>query len=159
MKRIPVVKGQSLSGYEPRNAHVIGVTFATTPMGADHTAGVAMMPNSDQMPKVGRITISGNIQANMATSDNMMCMFAFMSTMGDPTILPDLMAGAYGGEWNADKVVQIGKDTIAMERAFNKAAGFTQDDDVLPEFFYKEVAPSSGAIFDLTKADLADTFK
>ncbi len=159
VKRIPVVKGQSLSGYEPRNAQVIGVTFSTTPMGADHTAGVAMMPNSDQMPKVFRVSMSGMLQGNMALSDNMMCMFAFMGTMSDPTILPDLMSGAYGGEWTTEEMQQISKDTLNLEREFNKAAGFTQDDDVLPDFFYNEVAPSTGAIFNLTNEDLSDTFK
>ncbi len=159
VKRVPVVKGQSLSGYDPRNGPVIGVTFSTTPMGADHTAGVMMMPNADLMPKVARVSMSSMMQGNMATCDNIMCMYGFMSTMGDPTILPDLFSGAFGGEWDADKITQIGKQTIELEREFNKAAGFTVDDDVLPEFFYTEVAPSSGAIFDLTKEDMADTYK
>ncbi len=159
VKRVPVVKGQSLSGYEPRNAPVVGVTFATTPMGADHTAGVMMRPNADLMPKVARISMSSMMQNNMATCDNIMCMYAFMSTMGDPTILPDLFSGAFGGEWDAGKITNIGRQTISMERKFNKAAGFTQEDDCLPEFFYKEVAPSTGAIFDLTPEDMADTFK
>ena len=88
ISRTPAVKGQSLSGYEPRNGHIIGITYSTTPMGADHTAGVAMMPNSDQMPKVAKITIGSMIQNNQATCDNMMCMFGFMSTMGDPSIVP-----------------------------------------------------------------------
>ncbi|HMF33165.1 MAG TPA: aldehyde ferredoxin oxidoreductase C-terminal domain-containing protein, partial [Candidatus Lokiarchaeia archaeon] len=37
--RIPVVKGQALPAYDPRVIRGIGVTYATTPMGADHTAG------------------------------------------------------------------------------------------------------------------------
>jgi aldehyde:ferredoxin oxidoreductase len=159
VKRIPVVKGQSLSGYEPRNAPVTGVTFATTPMGADHTAGVMMMPNADLMPKLARLSMSNMMQGNMATCDNIMCMYAFMSTMGDPTILPDLFSGAFGGEWDAGKITNIGRQTINMEREFNKAAGFTQKDDCLPDFFYKEVAPSTGAIFDLTSEDMASIFQ
>ncbi|MDO8577562.1 MAG: aldehyde ferredoxin oxidoreductase C-terminal domain-containing protein, partial [Dehalococcoidales bacterium] len=159
VKRLPVVKGQSLSAYEPRNAQIIGVTFAKSTMGADHTAGAAPMGNGDMMTKTMRITMSGRLQANMATSDNFMCMYGFMPASGDQTILPGLMAGAYGGDWTFDKVIQIGRDTLDMERKFNEAAGFTLKDDVLPEFFYKEVAPSSGAIFDLSKEDMADTFK
>ncbi len=60
-KRIPVVKGQSLSGYEPRNAQVIGVTYAKSPMGADHTTGAMPMGNGDTMSKVMRITMSGRL--------------------------------------------------------------------------------------------------
>jgi aldehyde:ferredoxin oxidoreductase len=39
MERVPVVKGQALPAYDPRAVHGIGVTYATSPMGADHTAG------------------------------------------------------------------------------------------------------------------------
>ncbi len=158
VKRTPAVKGQSLSGYDPRNSHIVGITYSTSPMGADHTAGVAMMPNSDQMPRQFRLSMGANMQANMATCDNLMCMFGFMGTMGDATILPGLMGGALGGEWDTAKINAIGSETLKLERAFNKAAGFTIDDDVLPDFFYDEVAPSTGAIFDLSKEDMAKAF-
>ncbi|MBU1742133.1 MAG: aldehyde ferredoxin oxidoreductase, partial [Proteobacteria bacterium] len=45
VKRIPVVKSQSLPAYDPRVVKGIGVTYATTPMGADHTAGYAVATN------------------------------------------------------------------------------------------------------------------
>jgi aldehyde:ferredoxin oxidoreductase len=159
VKRIPVVKGQALSAYEPRNAQIIGVTYAKSPMGADHTTGAAPMGNGDTMTKVMKISMSGRLHINMATSDNFMCMYGFMPASGDQAILPELMAGAYGDDWTFEKVLQIGRDTLAMERKFNEAAGFTLDDDALPEFFSTEVAPSTGAIFNLTKEDMADTFK
>jgi len=159
VKRTPAVKGQSLSGYDPRNSHIVGITYSTSPMGADHTAGVAMMPNSDQMPRQFRLSMGANMQANMATCDNIMCMFGFMGTMGDATIMPGLLGGALGGEWNTAKINEIGRETLKLERAFNKAAGFTIDDDVLPRFFYDEVALSTGAIFDLSKEDMAKAFE
>ncbi|UCC17219.1 MAG: hypothetical protein JSU58_01335 [Dehalococcoidales bacterium] len=157
--RTPAVKGQSLAGYDPRNSHIVGITYSTSPMGADHTAGVAMMPNSDQMPRQFRLSMGANMQANMATCDNIMCMFGFMGTMGDATILPGLMEGALGGKWDTAKINAIGSETLKLERAFNKAAGFTINDDVLPQFFYDEVANSTGAIFDLSKEDMAKAFE
>ncbi|MCL5677024.1 MAG: aldehyde ferredoxin oxidoreductase, partial [Firmicutes bacterium] len=36
---VPTVKGQSMAAYEPRGLKGTGTTFATSPMGADHTAG------------------------------------------------------------------------------------------------------------------------
>ncbi|OGO24390.1 MAG: hypothetical protein A2Z28_01290 [Chloroflexi bacterium RBG_16_51_9] len=158
-KRIPVVKGQSLSAYEPRNAQVIGVTYAKSPMGADHTTGAMPAGGGDTRTKVMKITMSGRLHINMATSDNFMCMYGFMPASGDQTILPGLMAGAFGGDWTFEKVLQIGRDTLNMELEFNKKAGFTLKDDVLPEFFSKEIAPGTGAIFNMTKEDMADTFK
>ncbi|MBI5547838.1 MAG: aldehyde ferredoxin oxidoreductase, partial [Deltaproteobacteria bacterium] len=36
VERVPVVKNQALPAYDPRGVQGIGVTYATTPMGADH---------------------------------------------------------------------------------------------------------------------------
>jgi aldehyde:ferredoxin oxidoreductase len=158
VKRIPTVKHQALSGYDPRNTQIVGITYSTSPMGADHTAGVMMMPDSDMMPKQFRLMMGANMQNNMGTCDNFMCMYAFFGTMGDPTILPDLMSGAFGGEWDTAKINEIGSETVKLERAFNKAAGFTVEDNALPEFFYEEPAPSTGAIFNLTKEEMSSAF-
>ncbi|MBU2511400.1 aldehyde ferredoxin oxidoreductase [bacterium] len=38
VERVPVVKGQAMPAYDPRAAQGIGATYATSPMGADHTA-------------------------------------------------------------------------------------------------------------------------
>jgi len=158
-KRIPVVKGQAISGYEPRNAQALGVTFATSPMGADHTAGTAMMPFADMMGKPMRSGMSGRMQMGQAFTDSLMCNFAFGMTNSDPTILPDLLNGAIGGDWNADKIAQMGRDILNLELDYNKAAGFTKKDNRLPEFFFTDVSEATGAIYDLTPDDLIDTFK
>ncbi len=39
LTHVPTVKGQSMPAYEPRAIKGIGITYATTTMGADHTAG------------------------------------------------------------------------------------------------------------------------
>ena len=45
IERVPVVKGQAMPAYDPRAIQGIGVTYATTTMGADHTAGYAVATN------------------------------------------------------------------------------------------------------------------
>jgi aldehyde:ferredoxin oxidoreductase len=42
---IPVVKHQAMPAYEPRAVQGIGVTYATSTMGADHTAGYTITAN------------------------------------------------------------------------------------------------------------------
>jgi len=37
--RVPVALGQAMPGYDPRSLKGNGVTYATSPQGADHTAG------------------------------------------------------------------------------------------------------------------------
>ncbi|OGO36982.1 MAG: hypothetical protein A2147_10665, partial [Chloroflexi bacterium RBG_16_57_8] len=126
--RVPVAKGQAMPAYDPRNAQAMGVTYATSAMGADHTAGTAMMPFADMMGKPMRSGMSGRIQMGQAFTDCMMCNFQFMITNSDPTMLPALLNGALGGDWNADKIAQMGRDIVKMEQDFNKAAGFTKKD-------------------------------
>jgi len=42
--RVPAVKGQGMPAYDPRSCKGNGVTYATSPMGADHTAGRPCKP-------------------------------------------------------------------------------------------------------------------
>ena len=158
-KRVPVAKGQAMPAYDPRNAQAMGVTYATSAMGADHTAGTAMMPFADMMGKPMRSGMSGRMQMGQAFTDSLMCNFQFGLTNSDPTILPDLLNGAVGGDWDADKIAQAGRDILMLEQEYNKAAGFTKKDTRLPEFFYTEVSEATGAVYDMTPDDLVDTFK
>ena len=43
---VPTVKGQGMPAYEPRAVKGIGITYATTTMGADHTAGYTICPGN-----------------------------------------------------------------------------------------------------------------
>jgi aldehyde:ferredoxin oxidoreductase len=38
IERVPAVKGQAMSAYEPRAIKGTGITYAVSPQGADHTA-------------------------------------------------------------------------------------------------------------------------
>jgi aldehyde:ferredoxin oxidoreductase len=50
--RVPVAKGQSLSAYDPRVLKGTGVTYATVPMGADHTCGNVWDVPDDDLDKM-----------------------------------------------------------------------------------------------------------
>ncbi|UWG96678.1 aldehyde ferredoxin oxidoreductase [Dehalobacter sp. DCM] len=157
-RKIPTTKKQAMAAYEPRNVKGNGVTFATSPMGADHTAGNTLRPFIDGTKKENAVNFSKENQIVTCLADNMSCTFITGALMTDPTIVPDLMAGLYGGEWNMDKVIGIGAQTLMMERAYNKAVGFTDADDLLPEFFYKEKSPATGAIFDITPEEMKEAY-
>ncbi|MCL6561084.1 MAG: aldehyde ferredoxin oxidoreductase, partial [Firmicutes bacterium] len=155
VQRIPTVKGQSLAAYDPRGLKGTGVTYATSPMGADHTAGNSIgNPTVDPYKKEGQVQLSTDLQVAMATVDSLgLCLMAALGPMANPEsigYLCDMMAGKFGGEWNPDRLFGIGVQAIALEKAFNKAAGFTAKDNKLPDFMYKEVLPSSGTVFDFT---------
>lgn len=157
-KRIPTVKKQCLAGYEPRNMKGIGVTYATSPMGADHTAGICAGPGIDQLDKEGKVKLSQDFQVLSAAGDNLMCSFPF-AMGGGPPMFPEIIQGALGGEWSVEKFMGIGVETLLLEKAWNVAAGFTEADDRLPDFMYEEKSPATGAVFDITDQELKEVFK
>lgn len=159
VKRIPVVKGQSIAAYDPRAIKGTGVTYATSPMGADHTAGNSILEESvTHTEKEGQVPVSTNLQVGMATFDNLgMCIFSGFCTADPANVghLLDMVAGRFGGEWDPDRLFAVGVQTLALEKDFNRRAGFTAKDDTLPQFMYTEKLPPAGSVFDFTEEELS----
>jgi len=140
--RIPTVKGQSIAGYDPRAMPGMGVTYATSPMGADHTAGfVGGVRGSIET----LINASISSQIHMAATDSMgLCMFAQSGGMGN---LLKAVAAITGKPFGSQEWQQLGITCLAAEIDFNRRAGLTSEDDRLPDFFYEEpLAPFHDAV-------------
>ena len=158
-KRIPTVKHQALSGYDPRNTKGTGITYATSPQGADHTAALTMGRAFDDCGRAAQAYASNKLQVAISFSDSMMCLFAFSNVVPKMNLLANLMAGLYGGPADITRVTQgLGVKTLLTERAFNKLAGFTDEDDKLPEFFYKERSEATGSVFDINPVEMEVLF-
>ncbi|MFK5953190.1 MAG: aldehyde ferredoxin oxidoreductase C-terminal domain-containing protein [Desulfobacterium sp.] len=158
VERIPVVKGQSLAAYDPRGLKGTGVTYATSPMGADHTAGNSLGdPSVDPARKKGQVALSTQLQVGMCLFDNLgMCIFSgfCLAAPENLQLLVNMVAAKFGGQWDVDRLMGISVQTLAMEKAFNKKAGFTAKDDKLPDFFYVETLDSVDTVFDITSEEL-----
>jgi aldehyde:ferredoxin oxidoreductase len=158
-KRIPTVKGQALAAYDPRSLKGTGVTQATSPMGADHTAGNSLGTVSfmDPTSKEGQVELSKTMQKEMVVADNMgICIFASFC-LADPKVAEDfceMAAALYGGKWSWNQLMEMAEETLALEKAFNRKAGFTDEDDKLPDFFYTEPLSPKNTVFDFTMEDL-----
>jgi len=166
--RIPTVKGQSLPAYDPRAIKGIGVTYATTPMGADHTAGYAI---TTEILGVGgkvdpldpnKAEVSRNLQLATAAIDAAgYCLFIAFAILDIPEGLEGVVEslnGVLGANLTVDDVAPIGKSIIDTELDFNKKAGFTPMDDRLPEFFMEEKLPPHNTVFDVSDDDLDSVF-
>ena len=85
--RVPAVKGQAMSAYEPRAIKGTGVTYATSPQGADHTCGLTIRSKVDHLDPKGQVALSRTAQINMAGYDTLgACIFAgfgFRGCLGD----------------------------------------------------------------------------
>jgi aldehyde:ferredoxin oxidoreductase len=159
VRRVPAVKGQALSAYDPRAVKGTGVTYATSPQGADHTAGLTIRARVDHLNPQGQGMLSRTAQINMAGYDTLgACIFAGFGFAAAPEALRDLLNARYGWQVGVDILQVLGKDTLRLERAFNRAAGLTKADDRLPEWMSEEALPPTGAVFDVPEAELDGLF-
>lgn len=159
IERVPAVKGQAMSAYEPRAIKGTGVTYATTPQGADHTSGLTIRAKVDHLDPRGQAAVSLNAQLNMAGYDSLgACIFAGFGYAAAPASIPSLINARYGWEVPDNYLQLLGGQTIKMEREWNRRAGFTAAHDRLPEYMTREALPPNNAVFDVPAEDLDTIF-
>jgi aldehyde:ferredoxin oxidoreductase len=169
VERVPVVKGQALPAYDPRAVQGIGVTYATSTMGADHTAGYAVTANIlgvggsvDPLKPAGQIELSRKLQIATAALDATgMCLFITFAALDQPETfqaLIDMINAFYGLSLTGDDFIELGQSILKNERDFNKAAGFSAAHDRLPGFFKKEKLAPHGVVFKVTDEELDAVF-
>ncbi|MDP2847851.1 MAG: aldehyde ferredoxin oxidoreductase C-terminal domain-containing protein [Humidesulfovibrio sp.] len=163
--RVPVVKKQALPAYDPRVVKGVGVTYCTTPMGADHTAGYAVCQNvlkvGGDVPshgKAGQVEVSKNLQVATAAVDSLgLCLFVAFAVLDTPDalgVVADLVSSYTGKPYSVDDIVNLGANCLKDELAFNVAAGFTTKDDQLPDFFKNEKLPPHDLAWDFTAEEM-----
>ncbi len=163
--RVPVVKGQSISGYDPRAMQGNAVTYATSPMGADHTAGNLVSEyvtgKLDPLKTEGQVEASRNSQISMAVVDSVgLCVLAsaVLSTSEGRKAFVDAINAKLGTKMAPDALTEMGVRILKAEREFNSRAGFTSKDDRLPRFFYEEPLPPHNVVVKINDEDMDKTF-
>jgi aldehyde:ferredoxin oxidoreductase len=165
LTRVPVVKNQGIPAYDPRSVKGIGITYATSTMGADHTSGYTIATNIlkvggfvDPLSKEGQVELSRNLQIATAAVDSTgMCIFVAFPVLDIPeafSSLVEMINARYGINLGADDVTELGKYILKTEHEFNIAAGMSNSDDRLPEFFELDPVPPHNAIWDFTPEEI-----
>ena len=169
VERIPTVKGQSMPAYDPRAIQGMGVTYATSTMGADHTAGYTIAMNIlgvggrvDPLRPEGQVEISRNLQIATAAIDaSGLCLFVAFCVLDDASAMEaicEMFSAYYGRPFTGDDLVALGKQVLARERDFNARAGFTALDDRLPDFFKTEKLAPHNVTFAVPDEELDQVF-
>jgi aldehyde:ferredoxin oxidoreductase len=158
VERVPVVKGQAISAYDPRTVKGTGVTYATSPQGADHTAGLTIRAKVDHLSPEGQVKLSRTAQVNAAGYDSLgACSFAGFGFAAAPGVIRDLLNARYGWQVGEDILQVLGREAIRTELEFNAGAGFTPADDRLPEWMTREPLSPKNSVFDVKPEDLDRT--
>lgn len=167
--RVPAVKNQSISAYDPRAVQGMGVTYGTSPMGADHTAGNVIGENLDSMggslnplKADGQVKISREYQIEVAAFDcTGLCQFCIMAAKNNERAgqaLINLINARLGTDIGFDDFINLGIRVLKAEREFNRKAGFTPKDDRLPKFFYEEPLPPHNTVFVVSDDEMDSVF-
>ncbi|MEW5889764.1 MAG: aldehyde ferredoxin oxidoreductase C-terminal domain-containing protein [Pseudomonadota bacterium] len=143
--RVPVIKRQGISAYDPRVIEVTGISMMLTAQGADHTAG--NLPAYDCQGKTTAELVAASLgaQINAAAADSLgLCVFGRSVTDTNPDLIVGALNAAHGTHLDPSFMKTLGREVLEMEWQFNREAGFTEHDDELPEFFYTEALQPTG---------------
>jgi len=153
IRRVPAIKGQAIPGYDPRALKGNGVTYFTSPMGADHTAGNTFETAKAINPigKENQIENSRRLQIRAAILDTMgLCLFTRPAFVKKPEFFSMFLRGRYGWDLTYEGVQKIGIDTLETEREFNRRAGVSEEFYDIPEFLREEPLPPRNTVFDIS---------
>jgi len=143
--RVPAIKGMGLPAWEPRTLKAMGITYATSPQGADHTAGLV---TARGVTPETYLKSSRHEQVLMAATDSVgLCQFS------NPTLddMATFVSAQHGVPWSADGVAALGRRCLLDEREFNTRAGIGADVDQIPAFLRTEALHTTDGdqVFDL----------
>ncbi len=166
--RVPVVKGQSMPAYEPRAVKGMGITYATGTMGADHTQGYTVAPEIlgvsgkvDQFDRDKADLVRNFLEATAFLDSTGHCLFIAFAILDIASGFEGVVEecnGVLGTNWTMADVGRIGKEILAREVAFNRAAGIGKMHDRMPEFMKYEPLPPHNVTWDVPDATLDAVF-
>lgn len=157
IRRVPVIKGQAIPAYDPRALKGNGVTYVTSPMGADHTAGNAFetIKTNNPLGKENQVKNSRQLQIRAAILDSMgVCLFIRPAFVKYPELLTNLYKARYGWDLSFGEIKHMGADVLETERKFNELAGVSERFKRIPEFMTEEPLPPNNTVFDIPQEEL-----
>lgn len=155
VRRVPAAKGQAFGAYDPRAVKGTGVTFATSPMGADHTAGLTVFADVDHSSKEGQAELSLRMQVARAAYDGLgLCAFLQSAVGSRPQLVTELLSLLWGVELSPEYLEALGREILRVETNYNRAAGLGPEQDRLPEFIQDEPLPPFDWRWDISVAEL-----
>jgi aldehyde:ferredoxin oxidoreductase len=144
----PQVKGLEIPGYEPRALQTMALGFAVGARGADHNRSGAY--EADFSEKVDRrhVTLDA-VRHAIDTEDKAALMDSLIICKFLRGVFDDFHAEAAeilrsvtGWDVSADELRETAKRIVAAKRQFNLLAGWTLEEDTLPDRFLNTPLPN-----------------
>ena len=147
VRRVPVIKRQAISAYDPRVVEATGIAMMATAQGADHTVGNLPRLKTREMDTESLVSQSLAQQTKVAATDSLgLCVFGQSVTNTQLEFLTTALNAAHGTSLSEEFFEALGRETLCLKWEFNRQAGFTEKDDELPAFFYEEPLPPTDRV-------------
>jgi aldehyde:ferredoxin oxidoreductase len=160
VRRVPVIKKQAISAYDPRVVEATGITMMATAQGADHTAGNLPRLKTREMQAPAIVEQSVAHQARIAANDSLgLCIFGMSVTTPNVEFITNAINAAHGTSLTPAFFDALGRQALKLEHEFNRQAGFTAKDDELPEFFYTEALPPTNHVARFHASDVQGMYE
>ena len=151
--RIPTLKGQAIPAWDPRPLKAAGVTYCTSPMGADHTAGLIVEPGQ---PYEEAVRASQEAQILNALIDSSgFCQF-LMTNLAEVAEFYSLF---YGEDVTREQLADQGWQCLEDEWLFNRRAGLGPDDDLMPDCMMQDPIGPTKLVWDLDPELVSQVYK
>jgi aldehyde:ferredoxin oxidoreductase len=113
------------------------------------------LANLDHLAPKGQVAASRGVQVTMAAIDSLgLCLMTAPAIGERLDLLAQSVSSRLGVKWTEEDVVALDRETITLEREFNRRAGFTALDDRIPEWMHDEPLPLHGTVFDVPNQEI-----
>jgi aldehyde:ferredoxin oxidoreductase len=141
--RVPTVRGQAIPAWDPRPLKATGVTYATSPMGADHTAGLIINPGM-QPDEFAQASQESQL-VNAVCDASGFCQF-MQPSLDD---IREFYGYFFGVEVTREQIADQGWQCLSDEWAFNAGAGWKDEDNDLPDCMKQDAIGPGQVVFDV----------
>jgi aldehyde:ferredoxin oxidoreductase len=129
----------------------MGLAYATSNRGCCHMRARPLLDDFANVTTAGKAELVKTTQDLAGAIDSSgICMFT--NVMFAPEHLAQMLDAACEGDWDLERMYEVGERVWNLERQFNLAAGFTRADDCLPLRMTTE--PAVGGVADGEVADI-----
>jgi aldehyde:ferredoxin oxidoreductase len=154
VERVPAVKGQGMAAYDPRAIKGMGLTYEMSPMGADHTAGNAIVLSVDHLDPKAQLDPVRNLHIETMVMDSLgLCLFTGRVSLDRTEFIEEAVSALTGWSVTFEGLKKQAEELLLRERDFNRRAGFSKADDRLPRFMLTEPLGPNDCVFDISEED------
>ncbi len=121
VKRVPVIKKQAISAYDPRVVEATGITMMATAQGADHTAGNLPRLKDKRDDDWNSCASSAcRIRSRPRRNDSLgLCIFGRSVTNAQCPFMMNAINASTGSNVDDSFFFTLGREALTLEHEFN----------------------------------------